>query len=97
MYTPKLSALIVAFLFNVTVFSVEVANLNVNSSIEAGFEFIENKATGIRFKNTVKLSSAANNQILLNGSGVTASDYNKDGWIIKTDSRGNYKGMFEYP
>ena len=80
MHTPKLSTLIVAFLFKVTVFSVEVANLNVNSSIEAGFEFLENKATGIRFKNTVKLSSAANNQILLNGSGVTASDYNKDGF-----------------
>jgi len=80
MHNPKLSTLIVAFLFKVTVFSVEVANLNVNSSIEAGFEFLENKATGIRFKNTVKLSSAANNQILLNGSGVTASDYNKDGF-----------------
>jgi len=79
MHTPKPTGLILAFLFNLTVFSVEVVNLNVNSSPKAGFEFLENKATGIRFKNTVKLSSAANNQILLNGSGVTASDYNKDG------------------
>ena len=30
-------------------------------------------------------------------SGITYSDNNKDGWIIKTDSRGNYKGMLEYP
>ena len=80
MHTPKPTVLILSFLLNLTVFSVEVANLNVNSSIKAGFEFLENKATDLRFKNTVKLSSAANNQILLNGSGVTASDYNKDGF-----------------
>ena len=45
--------------------------------------------------------SALDIQLALDGgfiiSGITYSDYNKDGWIIKTDSRGNYKGMFEYP
>jgi len=30
-------------------------------------------------------------------SGSTYSQNNTDGWIIKTDSRGNYKGMLEYP
>ena len=25
------------------------------------------------------------------------SDNNTDGWLIKPDSRGNYKGMLEYP
>ena len=30
-------------------------------------------------------------------SGKTYSQNNTDGWLIKTDSRGNYKGMLEYP
>ena len=30
-------------------------------------------------------------------SGTTYSQNNTDGWLIKTDSRGNYKGMLEYP
>jgi len=30
-------------------------------------------------------------------SGSTFSQDNKDGWLIKTDSRGNFKGMLEYP
>jgi len=77
--TLKRTGLLLAILFNLKVLSVEVVNLNVNSSTKAGFELLENKSTGIRFQNKVKLASAANNQILLNGSGVTASDYNKDG------------------
>ena len=40
-------------------------------------------------------------QLALDGgfiiSGITYSDNNTDGWLIKTDSRGNYKGMLEYP
>ena len=79
MRTLKRTGLLLAILFNLKVLSVEVVNLNVNSSTKAGFELLENKSTGIRFQNKVKLASAANNQILLNGSGVTASDYNKDG------------------
>ena len=79
MHTLKQTGLFLAVLFHLKVFSVEVVNLTVNSSPKAGFELLENKSTGIRFQNKVKLASAANNQILLNGSGVTASDYNKDG------------------
>ena len=30
-------------------------------------------------------------------SGSTFSQDNRDGWLIKTDSRGNFKGMLEYP
>ncbi|MBC8256285.1 MAG: Ig-like domain-containing protein [Candidatus Marinimicrobia bacterium] len=30
-------------------------------------------------------------------SGTTYSQNNTDGWLIKTDSRGNYKGMLTYP
>ena len=30
-------------------------------------------------------------------SGSTFSQDNTDGWLIKTDSRGNFKGMLEYP
>ena len=47
--------------------------------------------------------SALDIQLALDGgfiiSGSTYSNYNTktDGWIIKTDSRGNYKGMLEYP
>ena len=45
--------------------------------------------------------SALDIQLALDGgfiiSGITYSDNNTDGWIIKTDSRGNYKGMLEYP
>ena len=45
--------------------------------------------------------SALDIQLALDGgfiiSGITYSDNNTDGWLIKTDSRGNYKGMLEYP
>jgi len=30
-------------------------------------------------------------------SGTTFFQNNTDGWLIKTDSRGNFKGMLEYP
>ena len=45
--------------------------------------------------------SALDIQLALDGGfiilGSTYSDNNTDGWLIKTDSRGNYKGMLEYP
>ena len=49
----------------------------------------------------VEVDSAYDIKLVLDGgfiiSGTTYYQNNTDGWLIKTDSRGNFKGMLEYP
>ncbi|MDB4530869.1 VCBS repeat-containing protein [bacterium] len=84
------------------VFSVEIKKLVIKPSIRSGFNKLDNESTGVNFINKVKLSTAANNQIVLNGSGVTAGDYNKDGFCdiyfagieeenVLYENKGNFK------
>lgn len=47
----------------------------------AGFERLEASSTGITFTNRLSAEDAAKNQILLNGSGVAAGDFDRDGWV----------------
>ena len=49
----------------------------------------------------VEVDSAYDIKLVLDGgfiiSGTTYYQNNTDGWLIKTDSHGNFKGMLEYP
>ena len=49
----------------------------------------------------VEVDSAYDIKLVIDGgfiiSGTTYYQNNTDGWLIKTDSRGNFKGMLEYP
>jgi hypothetical protein len=47
----------------------------------AGFEPIGAIRAGIGFTNSLPLTDALRNQILLNGSGVAAGDFDRDGWV----------------
>ena len=52
-----------------------------NTRHNIGFEIIENNKSGLSFKNELNITSSENNQVLLNGSGVTSGDYDKDGLL----------------
>lgn len=53
--------------------------LSVSGGIGEGFQRLDAASAGIRFTNVVSIESAARNQILLNGSGVAAGDFDGDG------------------
>lgn len=46
----------------------------------AGFQQLDSTATGVKFTNSVREDDVAQNQHLLNGSGVAIGDVNGDGW-----------------
>jgi len=54
---------------------------NYDKTNAIGFEIIENNKSGLSFKNELNITAAENNQVLLNGSGVTSGDYDKDGLL----------------
>lgn len=54
---------------------------NYDKTKAIGFEIIENNKSGLSFKNELNITAAENNQVLLNGSGVTSGDYDKDGLL----------------
>ena len=56
---------------------------NYDKTKATGFEIIENNKSGLSFKNELNITAAENNQVLLNGSGVTSGDYDKDGLLDK--------------
>lgn len=57
----------------------QVSSLRVPESGRAGFTRLGAEQTGIAITNQVSLERLARNQILLNGSGVAAGDYDGDG------------------
>ena len=60
-------------------YEVNVTELKVRKSKRLGFELKNKLSSKIDFKNSIKIKSGSANQVLLNGSGVTASDFDKDG------------------
>src|SRR6185503_1861521 len=56
------------------------AALSLNATGSIGFTRIPSSQTGISFTNTVAQDRHLTNQILLNGSGVAAGDFDNDGW-----------------
>ena len=63
-------------------YSIYTSGLNNYDNTNAiGFEIIENNKSGLSFKNELNITAAENNQVLLNGSGVTSGDYDKDGLL----------------
>lgn len=79
----NIRSLIIAFFFLIcefTILGLDKKHLEVEDGKE-GFELVSNEHTKIKFQNTVSVEAASNNQILLNGSGVTASDYDNDGFV----------------
>ena len=64
---------------NANAYEVNVKKLNVRTSKGLGFEQKNKLSSKINFKNSLKIKSGSSNQVLLNGSGVTASDFDKDG------------------
>lgn len=62
------------------IYGLDIKPLKVEKGKD-GFQLIGKDLTKINFKNSVSLEAASNKQILLNGSGVSASDYDNDGYI----------------
>lgn len=54
--------------------------LLIKASGKTGFQKLTSARTGITFSNSISKERAITNQILLNGSGVTAADINADGF-----------------
>ena len=57
----------------------ERAPLSTETGSESGFTLVSAEQSGIEFINSLSDSKAGKNQILLNGSGVAAGDYDGDG------------------
>ena len=62
-----------------TVEPVHHVPLIVTQEQGEGFRLLPARETGVRFVNQLSDQNAANNQILLNGSGVAIGDVNNDG------------------
>ena len=77
----KVASIILFILTYSTIYSVESKKLIVKETDKIGFSEIGINVSNINFKNDINLTSAAKNQVILNGSGVTAGDYDKDGLI----------------
>ncbi len=77
----KVASIILFILTYSTLYSVESRKLIVKETDKIGFREIGINVSNINFKNDINLASAAKNQVILNGSGVTAGDYDKDGLI----------------
>lgn len=71
---------VLTLIYEFNMYGLNIKPLEVKKGKD-GFELIGNEHTKIKFKNTVSIEAASNNQILLNGSGVTASDYDNDGYV----------------
>ena len=77
----KVASIILFILTYSTLYSVESKKLIVKETDKIGFSEIGINVSNINFKNDINIASAAKNQVILNGSGVTAGDYDKDGLI----------------
>ena len=61
-------------------FTAEQLPLKLDQSVgQAGFRLVDAKQSGATFRNELSVAAAAENQVLLNGSGVAAGDFNRDG------------------
>ena len=60
---------------------VETTKLHIEETGYIGYEEINNKNSNVNFQNNISIDAVAENQVILNGSGVTAGDYDKDGMI----------------
>jgi hypothetical protein len=58
---------------------VEWVELNVPAGGKAGFTLLSPEQTGITFINRLKDEQATANQLLMDGSGVAAGDFDNDG------------------
>jgi len=54
-------------------------SVDPGGSGKVGFQVVP--GTGVQFTNVIPFERHAANQILLNGSGVTAGDVDGDGWV----------------
>jgi hypothetical protein len=62
------------------VFAVEQQPLKLGQGIgQAGFRLVDAVQSGATFRNELSVAAAAENQVLLNGSGVAAGDFDRDG------------------
>lgn len=62
-------------------FAVQEESLPLKQSIgQVGFVQIDKKHSKTNFRNELKVSSGTENQVLLNGSGVSAGDFDQDGF-----------------
>ena len=64
-----------------TMKGVETTKLHIEEKGYIGYEEINNKNSNVNFQNNISIDAVAENQVILNGSGVTAGDYDKDGMI----------------
>ena len=61
-------------------FAAEQLPLKLGQGLgQAGFRLVDAKQSGATFRNELSVAAAAENQVLLNGSGVAAGDYDRDG------------------
>ncbi|MBQ30947.1 MAG: hypothetical protein CL923_00010 [Deltaproteobacteria bacterium] len=61
-------------------FAAEQLPLKLAQSVgQAGFRLVDAKQSGATFRNELSVAAAAENQVLLNGSGVAAGDFDRDG------------------
>ena len=61
-------------------FAVEQQPLKLGQGIgQAGFRLVDAVQSGATFRNEISVAAAAENQVLLNGSGVAAGDFDRDG------------------
>jgi hypothetical protein len=60
-------------------FAVEQQPLKLGQGIgQAGFRLVDAVQSGATFRNEISVAAAAENQVLLNGSGVAAGDFDRD-------------------
>ena len=63
-------------------FAVEQQPLKIGQGIgQAGFRLVDAVQSGATFRNELSVAAAAENQVLLNGSGVAAGDFDRDGLL----------------
>jgi len=61
-------------------FTVEQLPLKLDQRVgQVGFRLVDAKQSGATFRNELSVAAAAENQVLLNGSGVAAGDFDRDG------------------
>ena len=61
-------------------FAAEQLPLKLAQSVgQAGFRLVDAKQSGATFRNELSVAAADENQVLLNGSGVAAGDFDRDG------------------
>ena len=63
-----------------TGFAAEQLPLKLGRGVgQAGFRLVDAKQSGATFRNELSVAAAAENKVLLNGSGVAAGDFDRDG------------------